>query len=54
MANGVLKSGRMGEWVMSHKVFGNKLKEHSYESKRTNKGTVYQGLGLRLPYYGEF
>ena len=42
-----------GEWVMSHKVFGNKLKEHRYESKRTNKGTVYQRLGLRLPYYGE-
>ena len=40
-----------GEWVMSHKVFGNKLKEHWYESKRTNKGTVYQRLGLRLPYW---
>ena len=43
-----------GEWVMSHKVFGNKLKEHRYESKRTNKGTVYQRLGLRLSYYGKF
>jgi len=40
-----------GEWQMSHRTFGQKLKERGYDKKRKNGGYYYLGISIKA---GEF
>ena len=37
------------EWPLKQRQFSARMKERGFESKHTNKGNVWQGIGLRIP-----